>query len=297
MANIEKYKFFRDTQIWPLASDFNYEQWLANFAEGEEKDIAQHILDYFIYIPDTHINQMLATVIGKCGYYFKYQRGSWTDEDFKNNCWYSFVPGEELKPTDSGYVFNRKLRDIIHIPEGRLVSFQDLYQILLYSVDQNVVLVDDFVGSGHQTCVAWNRLDQLASNSLQEIAFKNNHKIIYAPLIVNYKGYKKIVNECGGLGLTYIHFLSKDYSLFSKNCPCWGGDEVLFQNAINLIEQKSEELGIPNTGGASVIDIKGYDKQGLALAFEHGMPDACPPIFYWESADWKPLIKKVYSRP
>ena len=29
--NTERYKFFRDTQVWPLANDFNYEQWLANF--------------------------------------------------------------------------------------------------------------------------------------------------------------------------------------------------------------------------------------------------------------------------
>lgn len=295
--NTERYKFFRDTQVWPLANDFNYEQWLANFEKGRELNIALRIMDYFTFIPDCYINQMLATVIGKCGYYFKRQRGTWTDNDFKNNCWYSFVPGEEHKPTDSGYVFNRKLRDNIRIPENRFVDYIDLNSMLLSSTNQNVILVDDFVGSGHQTLVAWKSKYPKTIKSLQEIAISNNHKVIYAPLIVNYKGYNKIVNDCGGLGLVFIYYLNEACSLFNKNCPCWGGDEVLFQDAVKLIYEKSIALGIPDTGGADVIDVKGYDKQGLALAFEHGMPDACPPFFYWESAEWKPLIKKVYSRP
>jgi len=35
--------------------------------------------------------------------------------------------------------------------------------------------------------------------------------------------------------------------------------------------------------------------QGLAISFDHGAPDAIPPIFYWKE-NWTPLIKKEYSR-
>lgn len=66
---------------------------------------------------------------------------------------------------------------------------------------------------------------------------------------------------------------------------------------MKLIERKSLDLGIPFTGGSDVIDVQGYKQQGLALAFAHGMPDACPPIFYWETSTWKPLMNKVYQRP
>ena len=72
---------------------------------------------------------------------------------------------------------------------------------------------------------------------------------------------------------------------------------ALYRKAKNLIERKSIELKIPFTGGADVIDVQGYHKQGLALGFAHGMPDACPPIFYWETKEWKPLMNKVYARP
>lgn len=292
---IDRYKYFRDTQLWPLSDNLNYEQWLANFCD-DELEIAQRILDFFIYIPDSIINQMLSTVIGKCGYYFKRQRGAWTNNDYQNNCWYSFVPGEEQKPTDSGYVFNRKLRDKLEIPEKRIISFSDLLLILSQSTNQNVILVDDFVGSGHQTYVAWKLNKQDSNQTLEIISRTNNHKIVYAPLIVNHMGYNTISSDCKGLGLTFIHLLDTQYSLFDQNCLCWEGDINIYHKAVDLMLNKSKMLGIPFTNGRCVTDVRGYKEQGLALAFEHGMPDACPPIFYWETENWKPLIKKVYSR-
>ncbi|MBO4875642.1 MAG: hypothetical protein J5542_10095 [Bacteroidales bacterium] len=298
--NNERYKYYRDIRLWPLRENLNYEQWLENFSDGEEKEIAQRILDFFIYIPDGMINQMLSTVIGKCGYIFKKKWGdSWSDEDFKNNCWYSLMPGEELSITDSGYGFNHKLKNIIHIPENRFVKYEELYQKLASSENQNVILVDDFVGSGHQAIVAWTREEDnndKKRKSFQEIVIKNKHCVIYAPLIVNEMGYKLITSKCKKLNLVYIYRLDEKYSIFNKNCPCWNGDLNLYNKAVDLITNKSNMLGIPNDKKKPNY-YKGYKKQGLAIAFEQfGMPDACPPFFYWETETWKPLIKKVYSR-
>lgn len=292
----ERYNYYRETQLWPLADELNYEQWLDNFENDEEREIARRILDFFIYIPDRFINQMLATVIGKCGHYFKQMRGTWTDNDFKTNCWYSFIPGEDQKPTDSGYVFNRKLRDKTHIPEGNILNYVELHENLFRYMNKNIILVDDFVGSGHQTYVAWNRRDDKTKKTLQELTIENSHCIVYAPLIVNQMGFDNITNYCPNLGIVFIHLLNRHYSLFDKDCPCWDGDIKLYQKAMEIIKEKSIKLGIPSTRGANTIDYKGYREQGLALAFEHGIPDACPPIFYWETEYWKPLIKKVYSR-
>lgn len=51
----------------------------------------------------------------------------------------------------------------------------------------------------------------------------------------------------------------------------------------------AKEQKIPITGGNSVNDVMGFAKQGLALAFHHGIPDACPAFFYWNTENWKPL--------
>lgn len=290
------YKYYRDIRIWPLAESLDYKQWLENFAEGEEQDIANRILDYFVYFPNAFIDQMLKTVIGKCGYIFNQKRRTWFENDFYNNCWYSFIPGEAPNPTDSGYIFNRKLREVLHISQERILDYKDLWKLLQIEQNQNVILVDDFVGSGSQTYSAWTK-NTFNGRTLQEDAIDNHHIVIYAPLVVNYIGYNVIKTYCNDLNLVYIYLLGEEHSLFNKNCPCWEGNSQLYVDATNLILDKSLDLGIPSTRGKETNDVRGFGEQGLALAFEHGMPDACPPFFYWESKNWKPLISKVYSRP
>ena len=86
--------FYRKMQLWPIANELDFENWLDNFQSEEDKEIAFQILDDFIYIPDTLVNQMLQTVIGFCGYFFSSVDPTWTYDSFKNNCWYSFVQGE-----------------------------------------------------------------------------------------------------------------------------------------------------------------------------------------------------------
>lgn len=289
------FKFYRDVCLWPLSDEFNYDEWLSNFQTNDERDIAIKLLDYFVFIPDRHINQMLATVIGKCGYFFQHQRGEWSIEQFKTDCWYSFIPGEEQSPTDSGYLFNRKLRDNLFIPEDRILNNNAIHKKMETTKQQNFILVDDFVGSGHQTCSAWS--SEVEGKTLSQRAMENGHCVIYAPLIVNYLGKEMIEQDCKNLGLTYIYTLGPERNIFSKQCPCWLGDEDLWKKATDLICRKSMVLGIPFSGGMKVTDVRGYQEQGLAIAFEHGMPDACPPIFYWETDFWKPLVHKVYSRP
>ena len=65
-----KFKFFQDIRMWPKNSDFDYEGWLENFSQDEQK-IAQKILDFFVYFPDDIIDQMFSTVVGRAGYFFK----------------------------------------------------------------------------------------------------------------------------------------------------------------------------------------------------------------------------------
>ena len=298
MTDTIQFDYYRNVQLWPLADEFNYEAWLNNFAEGEERDIAIKILDFFMFFPDSLINQMFATVIGKCGYYFQRMRGGWSEEQFKNDCWYSFIPGEEKKTTDSGYLFQRKLRDNLNIPESQLLNYEELQEKLSEEKNLNVVLVDDFVGSGHQTYVAWSHEKRkYKDKTLSEWTEANGHCVTYAPLVVNYIGKDFIKRECKNLYLTYIHELTPEFNLFVKECPCWEGKEDVFKDAMKIIKRKSMDLNIPFTGCTDVIDVQGYRKQGLAVAFSHGIPDACPPIFYWETKDWKPLMNKVYSRP
>lgn len=297
MEELSKYQFLQEVQLWPINRVFNYSQWLENFDEGEDREIAKQILDTFIYIPDSHLDQMLLTIIGKCGYFFQNKVNGWSHDDFFKSCWYSFIPGETASYTDSGYIFTRKLRELVGIPDDHILSFDVLIQRLgKDSSIKNVILVDDFVGSGTQCDMAWNNHSLGASGlTLSSIAKINKLNILYAPLIVNKMGLERITDSCQGLELVYMHLLEDEYNLFNPNGMCWNGDMVLFRKWELLFNKICSQEKIPLTNGEVVTDGRGFGEQGLAIAFHHGIPDACPAFFYWESDTWKPLIKKHYQ--
>lgn len=296
----ERLKFFRETQLLPSAKGFDFENWLDNFQTPKDKEIAVQVLDNFIYIPDELIDQMLRTVVGRCGYYFSKCDPSWKHGSFKDNCWYSFVQGENPDDvTDSGYIFTRKLREVLNIPDERILKFEHLFKKLEdnAAVPQNVILVDDFVGTGAQTDKAWNEHKFGSLNlTLTEHECSSHHRIVYAPLVVNEMGLSRIESSCPNLHLEYIHKLGNEYSLLNVNGLCWKGDYAKYYKFLELLKRVAINEGIPNKDGEHVNDIFGYGKQCLSIAFSHGIPDACSAFFYWETETWKPLKKRPYHR-
>lgn len=287
---LEKCEYFQDTQFWPLVVASDVKQWLGNFHDEAEKEIAAQIVDFYIYLSEPMISHMLATVLGKCGSYFRIFNSAWSDSDFINQCWYSYIPGEDRSDICSGSEFLRKLQTLFGIPNERLLIYSDFVKRMKENYCEYFILVDDFIGSGHQVEEAW--CNYPIGNPLKDICKSQYHKVVYAPLIVNEVGYNKVLSTCDGLHVEYIHKLPAEYSLFHQQCPCWHGNSELYAQGIDLIDRKSAELGIPKTNGMHTDDMKGYKEQGLAISFQHGMPDACLPIFTKETLDWKPLFKR-----
>lgn len=294
----ERMKTFREMLLLPKPNGLDFESWLDNFQKQEEKELAARILKYFIYFSDDLIDQMLRTVIGRCGYYFMQNVPGWNHDSFKSECWYSFIQGENPDDaTGSGYIFTRKLREVLNIPDNRIIKFDTLFKKLETSTLQNVILVDDFVGSGAQTDKAWNEHKLgLKKKTLSELQSRFNHRIIYAPLVVNDMGLLRIKKYCSNLHLEYIYHLGPEYNLLNIDGLCWAGDYSLYARFLNMMNRIAKEQKIPVTGGDSVNDIMGFAEQGLALAFHHGIPDACPAFFYWNTDNWKPLKKRPYHR-
>lgn len=287
-------KFFQSSRVWPLLEELNWKGFLSNFDNEKDLEIACQILDFFCYYPKKMVDQMLRTSVGRAGYELSKHYSDWNHTDFKSRCIYSFIPGETLNASDSGYLFIRKLRDTLGIPESQFKNYVELHDLLESGSNYPVIFVDDFVGSGAQCIKAWiqNKAGK-SLRTLQEISITNNHKIVYAPLLVNDVGYKRIKQYCNGLILSPSHIIGEEYNLFNPKCICWKNDINLYNAGVELISRKSRELGIPSSG---VTSEKGFGGQGLAIAFEHGAPDAIPAFFYWCSINWIPLIPKVYKR-
>lgn len=217
---IEHYNYFRDVQACPLSDKFNYKGWLSNFEDKYEKELASLMVDFFNYYPENMVNQMLRTSVGRAGYELSRYFSDWKHEDFKIRCYYSFIPGEDQNTSDSGYLFTRKLKNALKIPEDRFIDYRDIHSLLeSVKVPLPIVFVDDFVGSGLQCYKAWSENEGGSFNlTLEQISARFNHKFIYAPLIINYKGYNLLKTCCNGLILSPTHVISEEYDLFNENC-------------------------------------------------------------------------------
>ncbi len=294
----ERAEYFQSVHLWPLMEDLNYDGWLKNFKGNDELEIATKLLDFFLFYSKNTVNQLLRTSVSNSGYLFLNYFNNWKHEDFKNRCYYSYIPGESPNPSDSGLRFINKVRDEFDIPQSRLLMYEELFTKLVNPKIEPlaVILVDDFIGSGDQLCHAWGSQHELYGVTLDEIVKKGNHCVVYAPLIVNKKSREKIKKYCKHLHISFAHTINDEYNLFKENCYCWENNKELYKRGIKLILKKSRELGIPFSNGRKTIDVRGYKKQGLALSFEHGTPDATLPIFYWKDEGWTPLIKRRYEK-
>lgn len=295
---LERAQFFQTVQVWPLTKELNYVGWLNNFKSENDKKIACLILDFFSYYSSKMVDQMLISSLENAGHQLSKIYSDWEHNDFFNKCYYSFIPGENRGPVDSGRIFLMKVRDVLEIPENRLIDYDLIPKILDGKKERiPIILVDDFVGSGSQCFTAWNKTKNPYDNkTLLEISERSGHVFIYAPLIVNHTGYKLVREQCNGLIFTPTHILGPEYNLFTPECYCWKGDNALYNDGVELILRKSTELGIPSTNGHHTQDEKGFGAQGLAIKFEHGAPDAIPAFFYWCHEEWTPLFKKAYIR-
>lgn len=297
--SIERAKYFQTVHAWPLSDKLNYEGWLSNFQSEDDLNIACLILDFFIYFSEGLMDNLLVTSIGNSGRFLSKEFPGWNHDYFKEKCIYSFIPGENPNPTDSGPIFTRKLKEVLGVNESRIIFYGDIVNKLksMGKKPTPVVLVDDFVGTGNQCIKAWkdNEFSETGL-TLKAYAAANKHRFVYAPLIANKLGYDSIKTKCPDLFLSPAHVLDDEYNLFDKNCICWKGNEALYKDGIKLIIETSERYGIPNNNGRKPVDVYGFGKQGLAIGFETGPPDAVPAFFYWCDNGWTPLVKRHYER-
>lgn len=286
---IERANFFQLVQVWPLSERLDYQAWIANFKD-EDKDIAYRLLNFFMYFPESMVRKMLTNSIQSAIELLS--RSS--DLSLKiDDIYFSYIPGETLNVSDSGAMLLRKVRDLFNIKEDKLLYVENLVQKINDNPNKKnyVIFVDDFIGTGFQATTAWNETkfkDQL----LTDIFSSPNNMAIFANLISNYKGLEKVKDECSNLIVFTNHVLGPEYNLFNKECYCWEGDEELFKRAQNLIVSCCKENGGKHFHGISTQEAMGFKKQGLALAFEHGVPDATSQIFYLKSDTWNPLLKR-----
>ena len=132
--------------------------------------------------------------------------------------------------------------------------------------------------------------------SFQEISAVGSHSFAYCCCISTWKAEQRIANIAPAVTLCSAHQLFERHSAVHQSSSIWQNVDAV--SAYDVLRNASHRAGYCLENGGSH-DWRGFDGLGLALAFSHGIPDACLPIFFSQRGNWKPLIvrKLIVSEP
>jgi len=295
----ENWRFFVNAQLWPRAARFDPKGWLENFDATDQK-YAIRLLEGFTYFADDLVAALFRSafqnlsqlVVQNKDNYFA-ASSQWTQ--FLESAIVVRVEGHNSSDADSGFIFTRMARDRLGVQEGQLLSPAKALEHLRAKPRGNVIFVDDFVGSGEQFEHTWRKVHQLPNfayvsfKSLVNTIGSGSVGFYYCPLICTEIGRDHIAATCPLVKVVPAHVLPETYSALSSKSVIWRDD--MQSDGPLFVERASAKAGIPYREGQEGC-WTGYRRLGLALAFEHGWPDAVLPIFTHQENGWKPLLKK-----
>lgn len=297
--NNEVWKYFVKIGLWPRQTGFDPRGWMSNFKE-DELPLASRLLEGFTYFSNELVAVLFRAAFKNISQVVLKNRSNYLAAA---NEWASFVDsvlvvrvaGQVTSEADSGYIFTRLSRDVLGIPEDRLLSPQAALETLRRQPRRNIVFVDDCVGTGEQFVEMWKRVHTLSDgwasfNSLVSMAGAENTSFFYVPLLCADRGRQHIEENCPQVKLLPAHVLAPSYSALASDSVIWRDD--MASTGQRFIEKASERAGLRDLDGNEGC-WRGYGKLGLALAFEHGVPDGTLPIFTVAHDNWKPLIRSA----
>jgi len=292
---LEKCEYFTAVQLWPVRIEINPRLWLDNFEEHERMH-ARYLLNSFLYLSSSITQHMVIDNFEALSRlvalpYDGTSKGKLRWEHFASTLRVVIVRGEEVRPTDSGYLFSRIARDALDIQEDRIMDAPEAVKALDEGLDAPIIFVDDFVGSGDQFLDTWTRRWDVNNHSVSfaELSARKSGHYIYCPVLATESGVKAISDLHPEVNVQPAHELPASYSVFHPQSLVW--PDELRSTATEFIRAASARAGIPDTDGGTD-DWRGYNKLGLTIAFAHGVPDATIPLFWWESETWNPLKKR-----
>ena len=286
-----KTQFFLDVQLWPLRQHMDPHAWLKNFT-AHERPFALNLLNVFLYYNEPLVDallygavQRLSAPIVQTTDNLRDARNSW--RDFLDSLLITYVEGEIPNPADSGFLFARKARQVLSIPEEHIMPPSRALATLLREPQTPLLFVDDFVGTGNQMVSTWSRSHPPAPTTFHSVA-ELSPSIFYVPLIATKTGINALTTQCPGLRVCPAHVLDDRYSLTSTRSIFW--PDALKPDARSFLLEASRRAGIVDS---YKYGWQGFHDLALPLAFYHCVPDATLPLFFWDQHGWQPLIRRA----
>ncbi len=285
----QKYESLIDKKVINHIDKLRLNGWLHQFHTLEEKYLAAHLLDSFIYRTDKmnksvyeHILYVKLPLLLENQGCFSYS----SVNEFITTLTNSREP--ELKfatiekrmgSSKSGGVYLREFRVQNSIQQFYFINSSQLHSTT--SSCEAIVFIDDIVGTGK---------DFIAFYSEYELDKIIDKKLIYIPLIAHEDGVKKIKDECSNVNVSPVEILTKEHNFFSDNNGngIWSKDKS--NKSSDVIHFYQNFLRKKNIYNRNYYQGKG--KLGLSIFFAESSPNNSLSIYYTDKNGWLSLVDR-----
>ncbi|WP_282179473.1 phosphoribosyltransferase-like protein [Maribacter stanieri] len=296
---LDKVYFYIESDFWSKPKMKELHNWLDNFNSDEEKYCALKLLDRFVYYSEDDIVHLLKFGINEKivkrhllqveqnnNFIISNDKINIAKEEFLKNLY--FIKLDTKNPSQSSEAMLRHLKIDVGFPESNILDTNNLKKETLLKC-KNLVILDDFIGSGTQIRNFWNYghiiLDgkEIKFNELENIF--PNVSIEYFCLVCTQEGYDNFKYDDGmgirtDLRITYGEILSNKFKVFSKESVYF--EKLEIEYCKNLLQELCKK---------NYIDLLGYESLDYAIAFHHGIPDCSLPLFYMNNERWNYLFR------
>lgn len=288
---LEQCAALKSAGVWLPEPTIRPRAWLENFEE-QERLAAAALLDHFVFFSDRLADLLFEASFDALGRTF-WQAAvepKTTTAQFRallGEAYITRVEGEKPNPTDSGYLYCRKVRQLMRVNEDRIVDPAKALEHALSGAP--VIFVDDFVGSGDQMLKTWTR--SYGPSSFADVHRQRPFPATYLCMVSTEHGIR-MVESNSPVRVFAAHVLGPRFSLpgftYSPQLP-----SDIAQRVNQLLIKYAPLLELDQYMRQDDFPVFGYKRLSVAVGFQHSVPDATLPLFWARGGrDWTPLVER-----
>jgi hypothetical protein len=195
-----------------------------------------------------------------------------------------FVPLlDSCAPHESGNQISRILVNRLGVKPQNVIFTQNITS--LHVSYENLIIVDDYIGSGNQCRDFWTNATVNDGTPLRVWCSGNQVEPSYVALIGYVNSLHNLSNELPDLSIYCIETLQDEYRVFGKDTIYWS-DDAEREDAIAYFKSITDTQGIP---------LFGYNELDFALIMHQNIPDWSLPLFWKGTTDWPILMRRKNS--
>lgn len=294
--------FMLSQQQWSGLTKHDVESWLKNFKglAHEEQELVYKLLTNIIYFSENDVTEALKLGVFNCLAYkdimtqqkssgFTLSTHTLTNTynfNLNRSC---FVPLlDSGAPHESANNICRTLVQQGIISQEKSIFVQEVPKIFKSGAVNNLVIVDDCVGSGDQLTDFWENTlvnDDGLDISIADLCKKYKATANYLTLFGYDKNIDTLKKKFTDLNIFCVQKLSDQHRVFSESSYIWKDKDEL-SKALNLIDSLAKNAGI---------ETYGYKKLDFAFIMHKTIPDWSLPIFWKKNNDWNLLMRRKNS--